>query len=71
MATGTAQLFASKDDNYVSLEEDVDGGPNIPEPVKDGLPQVSKETVTCNFVLVCECMFACMPTLGRCIICVG
>lgn len=49
MATGTAQLFASKDDNYVSLEEDVDGGPNIPEPVKDGLPQTGPKGVLTDF----------------------
>ena len=45
MATGTAQLLASKEeDEYASnSDEDVDGEPLpvVPEPVIDGLPQVS------------------------------
>ena len=44
MATGTTQLLASKEEIFDSSseEEDVDAEPmpNVPEPVKDGLPQV-------------------------------
>ena len=46
MATGTTQLLANKQEDYgSSSDEDVDGEPLpvIPEPVKDGLPQVSKQ----------------------------
>lgn len=43
MATGTTQLLSSKEQNYASgPDEDIDEEtlPNVPEPVKDGLPQV-------------------------------
>ena len=47
MATGTTQLLppSRQEENDVSSsEEDVDGDslPAVPEPVKDGLPQVSE-----------------------------
>lgn len=48
MATGTAQLLPpssrhGEENDVSSSEEDVDGElpPPVPEPVKDGLPQVS------------------------------
>ena len=46
MATGTTQLLANKQEDYgSSSDEDVNGEPLpvVPEPVKDGLPQVSKQ----------------------------
>lgn len=43
MATGTAQLLSSRDENNVlGSDEEIDEEllPIVPEPVKDGLPQV-------------------------------
>ena len=43
MATGTAQLLPSRDENILISDEEIDDNelmPLVPEPVKDGLPQV-------------------------------
>lgn len=48
MATGTTQLLSRKEQNYASASDeeiDEEGLPNIPEPVKDGLPQVSVQAL--------------------------
>ena len=60
MATGTTQLLPSKQAGYASSsDEEVEGEslPIIPVPVKDGLPQVSKQL---HSVCVRVCELACL-----------
>lgn len=52
MATGTTQLLSSKEQNYASgPDEDIDEEtlPNVPEPVKDGLPQTGPKGVLTDY----------------------
>ena len=64
MATGTTQLLPSKQAGYASSsDEEVEGEslPIIPVPVKDGLPQVSKQLHSvCVRVCVRVCELACL-----------